>query len=374
MTTVLNIAGHGLKPDGSFDPGAKGFIAKGEHNYMAEDFFPAMKRHIPKDSKLKFEFYTKRNVLHYGDIVSLANSYGKDTIVIEYHYDAFTAIAKGGHVIIWHKFKPDTLDLRLRDAIGSMVGLRFEHMGQKGISGRDNLGNARMTANGGVNYRLIELGFGTNKENAKVMTENIDQYAKLLVEAILETEVDDQPKTENKPVEVVKPVTVKPVAKPSTSIAGAKLVKNENAYFLATENIKVRSQPTTKATHTGTFPKGASLNYNRVFEGNGYRWLEYTGNSGNTLYIPYRRLSGDTSNWGTFHASRPQSTTAIKVGDKVTASRLYGSGADTSADRTTPITGYVEKISNRWKNQYRLVKTKGKTDYLGFARKEHLSK
>ncbi|MFL2116260.1 N-acetylmuramoyl-L-alanine amidase [Marinilactibacillus psychrotolerans] len=181
------------------------------------------------------------------------------------------------------------------------------------------------------------------------------------------------------PVESPKPVAeVKPVAKPSTSVAGAKLVKNENAYFLATEDIKVRSQPTTKATHTGTFPKGASLNYKRVFEGNGYRWLEYTGNSGNTLYIPYRRLSGDTRNWGTFHASRPQSkaepSTVIKVGDKVTASRLYGSGADTTPDRTTPITGYVEKISNSWKNPYRLVKTKGKTDYLGFARKENLSK
>lgn len=181
--------------------------------------------------------------------------------------------------------------------------------------------------------------------------------------------------------DVVKPEPVespKPVVKPSTSIAGAKLVKNENAYFLATENIKVRSQPTTKATHTGTFPKDASLNYKRVFEGNGYRWLEYTGNSGNTLYLPYRRLSGDTKNWGTFHASRPQSktepSTVINVGDKVTASHLYGSSSDTSADRSTPITGYVEKISSSWKNPYRLVKTKGKTDYLGFARKEHLSK
>ncbi|MDN6292618.1 MAG: N-acetylmuramoyl-L-alanine amidase, partial [Tetragenococcus halophilus] len=206
MTTVLNIAGHGLKPDGSFDPGAKGLITKGEHKYMVEDFFPAMKRHIPNDSKLKFEFYTKRNVLHYGDIVSLANSYGKDTIVIEYHYDAFTATAKGGHVIIWHKFKPDSLDLRLRDAIGSMVGLRFEHMGQKGISGRDNLGNARMTANGGVNYRLLELGFGTNKDNAKVMTENIDEYAKKVVEAILNTNVADKPKEKYKPEPTPAPV------------------------------------------------------------------------------------------------------------------------------------------------------------------------
>lgn len=210
MTTVLNIAGHGLKPDGTFDPGAKGLITKGEHKYMTEDFFPAMKRHIPNNSKLKFVFYDKRNVLHYGDIVSLANSYGKDTIVIEYHYDSFTETAKGGHVIIWHKFKPDALDLRLRDVIGQMVGLRFEHMGHKGISGRDNLGNARMTANGGVNYRLLELGFGTNKENAKVMTENIDKYAKKVVEAILDTKVESKPA----PKPAAKPVANKPSPKP----------------------------------------------------------------------------------------------------------------------------------------------------------------
>lgn len=120
-------------------------------------------------------------------------------------------------------------------------------------------------------------------------------------------------------------VPSKPVAKPSTSIAGAKLVKNENAYFLATENIKVRSQPTTKATHTGTFPKGASLNYKRVFEGNGYRWLEYIGNSGNTLYLPYRRLSGDTKNWGTFHASRPQTKTIDDMAREVIAGK-HGNG------------------------------------------------
>lgn len=66
-------------------------------------------------------------------------------------------------------------------------------------------------------------------------------------------------------------------------------------------------------------------------------------------------------------------SSTIKVGDKVIAKYLYGSSSDTSVDRSTPITGYVEKISNSWKNPYRLEKTKGKKDYLGFARKEHLS-
>lgn len=67
-------------------------------------------------------------------------------------------------------------------------------------------------------------------------------------------------------------------------------------------------------------------------------------------------------------------TSSIKVGDKVTARYLYTTGNDSTADRSTPITGYVDKIDNGWENPYRLVKTKGKKNYLGFARKEHLSK
>lgn len=94
--------------------------------------------------------------------------------------------------------------------------------------------------------------------------------------------------------------------KRTTTLAGASLVKNEDAYFLATENIKVRNQPSTRAKHTGTLPKGASINYKRVFEGNGYRWLEYTGNSGNTLYLPYRPSGKNKKQWGTFHSTRPK--------------------------------------------------------------------
>lgn len=90
----------------------------------------------------------------------------------------------------------------------------------------------------------------------------------------------------------------------------------------------------------------------------------------NGAYVGFARLS----DLGGVTTPTVTTSSTIKVGDKVTAKYLYGSSSDTSADRSTPITGYVEKISNSWKNPYRLVKTKGKTDYLGFARKEHLSK
>lgn len=99
----------------------------------------------------------------------------------------------------------------------------------------------------------------------------------------------------------------------SNSNAGAKLVKKEDAYFLATENIKVRSAPNTSATHTGTLPKGASVNYKSVYEGNGYRWLQYIGNSGSKLYLPYRSTGKDKTAWGTFHDKRPGDSKPAKL-------------------------------------------------------------
>lgn len=365
----LIIAGHGHQRNGTFDPGATGFITKGEYRYMVENLFPLMKKYVPKDAKVIF--YDEKKVSNHGNLVQLVKELGADE-VIEFHFDAFTNQARGGHVIIHSDYAPDDMDLRIRDEIGSMVGLRFTHRGHQGISGRNNLFNVNMARNNGITYRLLELGFGTNRTDADIMLQRTDEYAKKLVEAILNAKVEDSKpaKEPAKPLghsytvqsgdtlsaiakkynttvaELVKynelanpdlirvgedieiPIAVsgpapkpaadpKPTPRPNTSIAGARLVKNENAFFLATENIKVRNAPSTSATHTGTLPKGSSINYKRVFEGNGFRWLEYTGNSGNTLYLPYRRLTGDTSNWGTFHSSRPQTRTVDQMAREI---------------------------------------------------------
>ena len=109
-----------------------------------------------------------------------------------------------------------------------------------------------------------------------------------------------------------KPTPSKP-SKPTTSKPtsnNAKLIKNEDAYFLATTNIKVRNAPSTKATHTGTLKKGDSIHYYKVYEGNGYRWLQYVGNSGNKLYLPYRESGSGKEQWGTFHSERPSGSGA----------------------------------------------------------------
>lgn len=207
MTTYLCVAGHGRNPNGSFDPGATGFISKGEHRFFTEDFFPAMKKYAND----QFVFYTEQNVLTYNTIKSLADKY-KDVKYIEFHYDATgTPNAHGGHVIIHQDYAPDAIDLKLRDAISDTLGVRYEHRGHKGISGRADLGNANRAKLYNINYRLLELGFGTSPRDSKIMTEQTDAYAKRIVEALIGEKA-------KKPTPA-KPAPAKPKAKTIAEVA-----------------------------------------------------------------------------------------------------------------------------------------------------------
>lgn len=210
--TFLLIAGHGENKNGSFDPGATGIIKKGEHKYFEENFFPAVKKHLPKNSDVVL--FSQYNVYDYKNLVTLADKYGKNTVVIEMHYDAGSSSASGGHVIVHSAYAPDKYDLAIRDVIKKHIGIRYEHKGQKGISGRDNLGNCNRAKSAGLNYRLVELGFGTNAKDAKVMVDNVDDIAKDFVRALLGEVLESVPTAPVK-APVVKPVVNKPVAKPT---------------------------------------------------------------------------------------------------------------------------------------------------------------
>lgn len=180
--TYLFISGHGENLDGTFDPGATGFITKGEHRYFEEDFYGAMRKYLPDNSNVVlFDAY---NVFDHGNIVALANSYGSDTVVLEMHYDAASAAATGGHVIVHSDFEPDSLDLEIRDIIEEHIGVRYNHKGHVGISGRDNLFNCNVTSESNVNYRLVELGFGTNQGDSDTMLNHVDAIAKDFVQAV----------------------------------------------------------------------------------------------------------------------------------------------------------------------------------------------
>jgi|GEM_PF-3383501 len=214
MTKILLIAGHGENRNGSFDPGALGYISKGEHKYYEEDFFKAVEKFLPANSNVVL--FSKYNVYDYKDLVVLAKSYGEDTNVVEMHYDASNdGTASGGHVIIHAYYAPDKFDLAIRDVVKKHIGVRYTHKGNSGISGRDNLGNCNRAKTGGINYRLVELGFGTNKKDSDAMVKNIDDIAKDFVIALVGKASSEvvaiKPVIAVKAVSVAKPVVTKSV-------------------------------------------------------------------------------------------------------------------------------------------------------------------
>lgn len=204
MTTILMISGHGENKDKTFDPGAIGFITKGEHKYFEQDLFKAMKKFLPKTHNIVF--FSEYNVYDYGNLVALANKYGSDTIVVEWHFDAGVAAASGGHVIVHKNYSPDNIDLKIRDVIKKHVGVRYTHKGQSGISGRTDLANVKRAASGNINYRLVEVGFGTSPKDSNVMLNKIDALAKDFILELVGS-VSNTPVVEtNKPVVTPKPV------------------------------------------------------------------------------------------------------------------------------------------------------------------------
>lgn len=96
----------------------------------------------------------------------------------------------------------------------------------------------------------------------------------------------------------------------------------------------------------------------------------YTGTAAQNTQLLNRLRGGGSSAQSTSSGS----SSAIKVGDRVQASRLYVNGQATNPSRTSSITGYVERINNSWRNPYRLERTKGGKNYLGFARQTNLKK
>lgn len=165
---ILIIAGHGQGPEG-YDPGAVG-NGTTEAKFIREQFIPAMKKFAPSNMR----FHTGRNVYAWKDAATI-----KADEIIELHLDAASASAQDGHVIIHGNYKPDALDNRIVKAIKDNVGIRYG-----GVVNRTNLYNCNKFASRGVSYRLVELAFITHKEEMTWIFNNLDKYAKAMVEAI----------------------------------------------------------------------------------------------------------------------------------------------------------------------------------------------
>lgn len=327
MDIILNIAGHGPNRDGTFDPGASGYITQGEHRYYRDAFFDLLKKHEPKSHNKKVIYFTEYSVYNYGNLIALARSYGQNVIVIEWHFDAFVESATGGHVIVYGGYAPDALDLRLRDGIEKMVGVRYSHKGHKGISGRFDLKNPNLSAHGGLNYRLIELAFGTNKRDSDIMLNRMDEFAKEMSAAIFNTKIE----------------TVTPER---DKMAGYHVVaKGDTLWAIAQKyNVTVANLKAWNNLKSDLIYPGQSL------EVRGSDTPEPKPESKPTV------------------TPQASASNQIKVGDwvRVPANKLYAKGADTNPVKSKEHSGQVETINNNWKNQLRLKSADG--NWLGFAR------
>lgn len=93
------------------------------------------------------------------------------------------------------------------------------------------------------------------------------------------------------------------VSKPKVTSRGKgkKFIKNENWHAYTQCAVNVRSDASTNSAIVATYPMGSRINYDSVYEGDGYRWISYIADgSKKRRYVAYRRLSGDTRPWLTF--------------------------------------------------------------------------
>lgn len=181
MGKHLIVAGHGGN-----DPGAIG-NGTNERDFTRAYYVDQIAKYINNTPGHSAVVYDKRQNMYLdtynGGGMHWAKKQGFDTVT-EIHEDAATAAATGGHVIVYSGFAPDGIDLGMRDSLQKYVGIRYEHKGHRGISGRNNLLQVNVAAEIGVNYRLVELGFITNTRDFNNFKNNNEAIAKDFAKAI----------------------------------------------------------------------------------------------------------------------------------------------------------------------------------------------
>ena len=187
---ILLVAGHG-KGAYSNDPGA---VANGynERDFNRKNIIPRVKKYLESvgHTVVLYGGKTMNQDLYqdtlYGQRVGNYSDYGlywvkknvKPDVIVEFHLDAASPQASGGHVIVSDKFPADNIDKALSSALGKTVGKI------RGVTPRNDLLNANVTGQLGLNYRLIELGFITSKKDMKYLTTHLDSFTKRIAEAI----------------------------------------------------------------------------------------------------------------------------------------------------------------------------------------------
>lgn len=315
----LLVAGHG-----GIDPGAIG-NGTNERDFTRDHIVGRVAKYINAVPGHRAVIYNKKYNMYVDTQRPGGGMYWalkqKFATVTEFHLDAASAAARGGHVIVYSGFAPDKIDLGIRDALQEHVGIRYEHKGHGGISGRNNLLQVNVAAEIGVNYRLVELGFITNTADFKAINDNIEALTKDMAEAItggtVSAEVSDSNKPAVQPVpdkaaDKIDPAAVTPrlIGDWKTNQYGTQYIKAEGTFTVGnTEIMSTKDSPFDSSPLGGYAYPGYKIKYDeivRVTEGprKGHVEIGYNQNSGR-WYLPYNTwdpYTGEVGNedWGTF--------------------------------------------------------------------------
>lgn len=260
---ILICSGHGYS-----DPGAVNEkLNVNERDFIRKYIAPNVQKYL-KQAGHKVDLYggskQDQNLFTdtaYGDRIGDTKNYGmywvakqKYDAVIELHMDAVeNASVKGGHVIISSQFPADTIDKNIHNCLKATVGVRRE------IDPRNDLLNMNVAARIGVNYRLVELGFITNKHDVEYFKKNYDKFSKELAGAI-----------HGKPIGGI-------------SAGNKKVTWNWKGIFYPqptnAKGIKVRRKPSTSAAivnkDSWLYNKKHWVEFVSVTKANGYWWIKF---------------------------------------------------------------------------------------------------
>ncbi|WP_243344580.1 SH3 domain-containing protein, partial [Anaerococcus sp. AGMB09787] len=90
------------------------------------------------------------------------------------------------------------------------------------------------------------------------------------------------------------------INKPKASESKAKKIKNENWHGITQAVCNVRTAPSTDAAIVAQYRPQQRINYDQVWEGDGYRWISYISYSGARRYVAYRSLANPSDQWIVF--------------------------------------------------------------------------
>lgn len=182
---ILIASGHGYN-----DPGAVG-NGTNERDFIRKYITPNVQKYLKQaghtidlygGSKQDQNLYTDTA---YGERLGDTKNYGmywvhnqKYDVVVELHLDAASASATGGHVIISDQWPADKIDKDINNMLKATVGTI------RGIDPRNDLLNANVSGRLNINYRLVEMGFITNKKDMNYLKKNYDKFSKELAGAI----------------------------------------------------------------------------------------------------------------------------------------------------------------------------------------------